>query len=120
MPGFTLIDGPEAYLNRRFQDPFPFAEADQLAAWNLTWWLYVRASDHVANHNGNWSDFSCATGIKSAYPLIWQCDNQKTVQREACLDELTERGVAILNATTEGMPIVEMFDEWMREIAETL
>ena len=114
----TIIDGPRAsILNDNADGRYAFADCSELAAHSATAWLLDYAQDNVANHGGSWSDWADAADLMTCYAVISE-DEETGERHERYLttEDLTPRGVSILEAATVGEDAPALLDLWANDI----
>jgi hypothetical protein len=114
-----MTEGPKNYLNAGPNGPFAFAQQDAMDAYNMTEWLFDYALDAVEAHGAKWEDFGDARGILSAYPLIFRDDETGEIhEQEFQAEDITQRGVTILNAAIRGQDVEPLFEAWRDQLYE--
>ncbi len=114
----TMIDGPQAsILNDNVDGPFAFADRGDLAAHAATRWLLEYAQDNNEVNGGAWSDWHDADHIMSVFAVIIE-DDETGERHEYHLDadDLTARGVSILEAACNGEDARALLDLWANDI----
>jgi hypothetical protein len=114
------IDGPkDSTLNDNADGPYAFADRCHLAAYAATEWLLEYAEDNVDNHGGAWSDWSGASDILTTYTVVLE-DDETGERREKYLtaEDITPRGLAVLEAAIAGEDAHALLDAWAEEIWE--
>lgn len=116
---FRITDGPKDYISARPNGPYAFVNQSDLDAYNATEWLYLYALDAVETHGANWRDFDDAHGILSAYVVVFEDDETgKTYEQRLRVEDITQRGVAILNAAVIGQDVEHLFKAWRDDLYE--
>lgn len=116
---FRMIDGPKDYISARPDGPYAFVDQSDLDAYNATEWLFLYAEDSVETHGANWEDFDDAHGILSAYVVVFQDDETGEIHEQWLqAEDITQRGVDILNAAVRGQDVEALFAAWRDDLYE--
>lgn len=114
---FQMIDGPKEYIRAHPNGPYAFVEQSDLDAYNATEWLFLYAENAVETHGANWADFGDAHGILSAYLVVFKDDETgETYKRWLQVEDITQRGVTILNAAVKGQDVEPLFEAWRDDL----
>lgn len=114
----TIIDGPRAsILNDNADGRHAFSDRSELAAHAATAWLYEYAADNVENHGGSWSDWSDAADLMTCYAIVSE-DEETGERHERYLtaEDLTPRGMSILEAALQGEDAPALLRLWAEDI----
>lgn len=112
---FTMIDGPEGYLNTGSNGRHAYSYPKSVAAYEATRWLYDYVSAAVRDNDERWEDFISADYIMGIYAIIYE--NELGVRREEYLTRknIMVTGMKILDAAVAGAgdeTIRKMFRRW--------
>lgn len=111
----VVIDGPKHnVLNARGDGPCAFSDRISLAAFAATQWLLDYAEDADATP-GCWHS---PQDIFDAYPVqVRDPETGREWEIELSVEDITERGLAILEAACQGKATNVMLFQWSLDIA---
>lgn len=116
---FRMIDGPKDYISARPDGPYACVDQSDLDAYNATEWLFLYAEDAVETHGGNWEDFGDAEGILTTYVVVLEdVETRKIHEQWLQAEDITQRGVDILNAAVRGQDVEALFEAWRDDLYE--
>lgn len=114
--GCKLLTGPTQYLNTSWDGPFAQSDADQVMAFDLTYWLWDCANDATLDEEEGWGMWADAEHIMQCFDLIWEDQDGNEHRAPVTKEQLTPRGVAILNTACSGESVLPVFKSWQNDI----